>query len=366
MSNNDGPLRVGIIGLSADRGWAANAHVPALAHLPEYALVALATTRQESADAAARRYGVPHAFGDSRALIESPEVDVVSISVKVPDHHVLVMRALAAGKHVFCEWPLGANTDEANEMAQAAAVAGVQNVIGLQAQTHPVVARARELIAGGYVGRIMSASLNGATDAVGGAVVREIVAWGVDNDNGMNLLTVPASHAIDPFLHCIGELRDISARLVTGQPCPTVAETGEELHATAPDLVVAHGSLEQGGVASIHFQGGAAGRNGAEIRIYGSDGMLVIRADGLAIQRGELTLDGGRGDSVLARVDASDHYSGIGGSGENVARLYARLAEAIRGGEPTAPDFGHAVRRHRLLDDIRSASAASGAERAPQ
>src|SRR3546814_8255308 len=74
----------------------------------------------ESAKATAARYGVAHAFDDPRQLAEHPDVDVVSVCVRVPAHRELVMLALEAGKHVYCEWPLGRDTDEAAELERFA------------------------------------------------------------------------------------------------------------------------------------------------------------------------------------------------------------------------------------------------------
>ena len=78
------PIRVGIVGANPGRGWALSAHLPALAVLPGFEVVAVATTRQASADETAKMFGIPHAFGDARELITSDDVDVVSICVKVP------------------------------------------------------------------------------------------------------------------------------------------------------------------------------------------------------------------------------------------------------------------------------------------
>ena len=89
-------IRVGIIGASPDAGWAAQAHLPALATLPAYQLTAVATTRQASADEAARRFGAAHAFDRANALIEHPDVDLVVVSVRAPEHAPLVRAALAA------------------------------------------------------------------------------------------------------------------------------------------------------------------------------------------------------------------------------------------------------------------------------
>ncbi len=80
-------IRVGIIGANPDRGWAAQAHIPALQSLPEvFEITALSTSRRESAEAAGRRFGVPLAFENHHDLVNSADVDVVAITVKVPHH----------------------------------------------------------------------------------------------------------------------------------------------------------------------------------------------------------------------------------------------------------------------------------------
>ena len=65
-------IRVGIVGASASRGFASIAHVPALRALPQFEIVAVGTARQETAEAAARHYQVPHAFADARELARHP------------------------------------------------------------------------------------------------------------------------------------------------------------------------------------------------------------------------------------------------------------------------------------------------------
>ena len=103
-------IRVGIVGANPSRGFASIAHIPALQALADFEISAVCTTRQDSADAAARHYGVPLAFCDAEKLARHPDVDLVAVSVKVPDHYLPVMAAIEARKHVYCEWPLGRNT----------------------------------------------------------------------------------------------------------------------------------------------------------------------------------------------------------------------------------------------------------------
>src|SRR4051794_83516 len=86
----DRPIRVGVIGLSASRGWAVDAHVPALRGIDGYELRALSASSKERALAAAQAYDVPLAFGSAEELGASDEVDLVVVTVRVPEHAELV------------------------------------------------------------------------------------------------------------------------------------------------------------------------------------------------------------------------------------------------------------------------------------
>src|SRR5207237_1641899 len=140
-------IRVGIIGANPDRGWGAQAHIPALRSLSDdFEITALSTTRRESADAAGKLFGVPAAFDNHQELVNSPTVDVVVITVKVPYHFELATAALEAGKAVYCEWPLGNGLKEAESLAALARKKGVLAVTGLQARSAPSVAYVHDLI----------------------------------------------------------------------------------------------------------------------------------------------------------------------------------------------------------------------------
>ncbi len=94
-------IRVGVIGVNPSRGWAITAHLPALSVLPDFRTAAVASTRASGAKAVAAEFGVPHAFEDPFDLITCRDVDVVAISVKVPDHATLIRAAIDAGKHIY-------------------------------------------------------------------------------------------------------------------------------------------------------------------------------------------------------------------------------------------------------------------------
>lgn len=355
MSHSEEVIRVGLIGANPDRGWASRSHIPALMALPEFEISAVCTTREESCQAAARLTGAGATYTNPEAMVEDPNVDVVSVVVKVPDHHHLVMEALKARKHVYCEWPLGVNSDETKELADAAEAAGVVSMVGLQAQAAPAVERARVLIAEGFVGRVMASSLTGTGLALGGPRLSANMPWAADNAMGASVLTIPAAHAIDALFSCVGEPTDVIASIRTQTPIALDAQDNE-VEVTAPDQVVIAGTLDAGGAYSVHVQGGTVG-SGFAIGIYGSDGMLVVSTPGQGVQHTELTLRGARRGDELSLIDLADLRSALpAGPAGNIAVMYRRLAHAIRTGEPAYPDFAHAVRRYRFLDTAVTAS----------
>src|ERR1700738_2059161 len=236
-------IRVCIIGVSPQRGFASIAHIPALQALPEFEISAICTTRQDSADAAAKHFGIPLAFSDAEKLAQHPDVDLVTVSVKVPDHYQPVMAAIEAGKHVYCEWPLGRNTDEAAQMRGAANRKGVRHAVGLQGQVSPAINYTKALIADGYVGRVLSATMIGLGPNLGPTIDR---AYQADFANGANLLTITGGHTIDALCYCLGEFREFAAFVVSQRDRIPVEETGELMAKTSPDQLVVNGIVGDG------------------------------------------------------------------------------------------------------------------------
>src|SRR5438876_9999231 len=185
---------VGIIGVSPGRGWAADAHIPALRALPNYEIRALSAHSAESARAAGEAFGVSTVFSDHEQLVSQPDIDVVAVTVKVPHHRELVTAALGAGKAVYCEWPLGRDLDDAQAMAALAGEQGVRTVVGLQGRQAPAIEFVHELVSDGYVGEVLSTTMVGIS--VPGDAVVSANAYMLDDTNGANLLTIAVGHSL--------------------------------------------------------------------------------------------------------------------------------------------------------------------------
>src|SRR5213080_4672405 len=188
-------LGVGIIGVSSVRGWAATAHIPALRALPNYEIRALSAHSAEAARAAGEVFGVSAVFSDHRRMVTQPDVDVVAVTVKVPHHRQLVSAALAAGKSVYCEWPLGRDLDDARAMAALADEQGVRTVVGLQGRQVPAIEFVERLLREGYIGEVLSTTMVGLS--IPGDSVVKANAYMLDTTNGANLLTIAVGHSLD-------------------------------------------------------------------------------------------------------------------------------------------------------------------------
>ncbi|WP_250562085.1 Gfo/Idh/MocA family protein [Sphaerisporangium fuscum] len=358
-------IRVGIIGANPDRGWAVRAHVPALRALPQYELTAVGTSREDTARAAAAKFGARHAFTDPRRLAEHPDVDLVSITVKVPHHAELIATALAAGKHVLCEWPLALTTSEAEGLLRLADEKGVHHALGLQARYSPAVMYARELVADGYVGRVTSVNLYAANGKGAAEDLPAFSVYTLDKANGAGNLEVIGGHTLDAVRYVLGDITELSAMLSIQRPRYTVSGTDQVIEVTSPDQVLVHANLARGAVLSAHLHTGKVTDGRTVVEIAGTEGDLsIVSGDEgpMGLQISALGLRGSRGVGGAAedlpvparfRTAAPDVPDA---TVLNVAQLYAALAGDIRTGARTVPDFATGVGLHRLLDTIRRAA----------
>lgn len=357
-------LKVGIIGLQPERSWAARAHLPALRALSEsFDIVGVANSSQESGERAAAACGLPRAFADAQELVTSPEIDVVTVTVKVPNHFRLVSQALEAGKHVYCEWPLGNGLAEAEQLAALARQKGVVAVCGTQARVAPEILYLRQLIEEGFVGEVLSTSLTG-WGRGWGATIDSVKNSGylLDASNGATLLTIPVGHTLAALRDVLGDITSVSAVLNTRRRAVRVEDNGEDLPMTAPDQVLVIGQLESGASLSLHYNGGVPrGIDGFTWDIHGTAGDIRVTGPTGHVQMVPLSILGGRGGEQSLRPLKAPASDRMGYPDDvipgNVARLYARMAQDIRKGTNTAPTFDDAVALHRVIAAIETASA---------
>lgn len=352
-------FKIGLIGVDPGRSWAASAHIPALRAQPwNFEIVGLANSSAESGQRAAEASGIA-AFESVDDMLRSAAVDVVAITVKVPAHRDLALKALEAGKHVYCEWPLGNGLAEARELATCAGGKLSHAVVGTQARRSPVMRYAADLIAQGYVGEVLSTTLVGSGGPAGPKVARAN-AYTLDVTNGANLLTIPFGHAMAAISDALGDVAVVSAELATRRRLAHVIDTGEEVVVTSPDQVLVAGVLANGAPLSVHYRGGISMGTDLLWEVSGTRGVLQVKAATGHIQMAELSLFGFSGQGTqLAPIAVPEHYYPIQGLEQPiacVAYLYHQLATDLREETRTAPSFEDAVATHRLIAAIEEAA----------
>jgi predicted dehydrogenase len=354
-------IGVGVLGANPDRGWAARAHIPAINASPDFTLAAVATTRADSSVAARDRFGARHAFTDAAALAQHPDVDLVVVTVKVPTHVELVTTALAAGKHVYCEWPLTRTAAEAAALAAAADRAGVHTVVGLQARFSPAAATARALIADGHIGTVQSATLYSSRSKGNTLDVPAWTAYTYDANNHAGLVDVLGGHALDLIQYLLGPIRDGSAYTAIRSPRHRIVETGEPITVTAADHFLAVTELVGGALVSVHLHDGEPTRPRTRLEIAGTSGNLALVSSAetdpwaAQLQIDPLRLLESRPNEPIWMPVALDvdNTAALPTQATNVARLYDQLAKDLRDDTTSeTPDFGTGRALHSLIETI--------------
>ena len=330
--------------------------------LSGFEVAAICNAHHDSAVATAQRCGAKHAFTDARRLAEQRDVDAVAICVRVPEHRELVQIALAAGKHVYCEWPLACSSDEAESLLKLARERGVVHMVGLQARQSPVLLHARRLLDEGAIGAVHACSLTHSVPWYFGPDPNSAHAYLLSRSSGAHFLSIPGGHSIDALCHFLGEFHTLSSIVAKRDFGVDDAATAQQ---TSSNQIVIAGELVGGVVASIRLQGAPAFGTGVRLEINGSKGdLLVTSAPGArGIQMSDLQLHRSIALGEVQVVGLPEAAWGVPpalrtGPALNVARAYLEFREAIRQGREATPSFAAALARHRSLDAVEHAARA--------
>ena len=118
-------------------------------------LKVLCESPKDRAEKLGTELGFPKVTTDWRELIADPEVDIVDICAPSNLHREIALAAIAAGKHLYCEKPVGLSGAESTEIAAAAAKKGIKTQVGFSYVRHPVIGFAKKLIDEGALGKVL-------------------------------------------------------------------------------------------------------------------------------------------------------------------------------------------------------------------
>jgi predicted dehydrogenase len=353
-------MKIGVVGANggADR-WGARAHLPAVLALEEATLAAVCTSREETARNAQQRSGAERAYWDYREMMRSPDIDLVTIAVRIAMHQEIALAALEAGKHVFCEWPLALDTAQARTIARRAQHCGVRHAVGTQSRFSPGIMYGKELMEEAYVGRPllfhMTHFLSHARDAR-----PSHRRWTVRAEEGGGAILIALGHALDVVRWYLGEVSAVSAATDTLVREVRFADTGEVVPATAIDTVSCQARLDSGITGTMHVSMACARGSGFRLEVHGTEGRLLVESPHM-VQYSPARVFGSRGAEALRELPVPQRLHEVSalpadGQALHVAQLLRGFMRAIRDGAAFHPNFDDAVSLHATIDAIKRAA----------
>ncbi|MCZ8133415.1 MAG: Gfo/Idh/MocA family oxidoreductase [Rhodobacteraceae bacterium] len=348
------PLRLLILGTG---GMAAN-HAEHFRKIPGVQLVGGVDTRPDPLAAFCDRFAIPHRFTSLDDALAWGAFDAVTNVTPDAAHYLTTLPLLAAGKHVLCEKPLATNAAHAQEMATAAARAGVIAMVNLSYRNVPALQKAAQVVAEGTIGTIRHLEAS----YLQSWLVQN--AWGPWNKQAQWLWRLSTAHGSKGVLGDVGihildfatfaaglDVADISCRLATFDKAPG-GRIGDYV-LDANDSATIQLRLTNGALGTVTATRFATGHlNDLRLRLHGDKGALDVAFE--------------KGKSRLTACLPPDLESGAWRRipCPPVPTIYRRFVAAIRGQGPAIPDFARAARLQQMLDRAET-SHAEGARALP-
>ncbi|MFC4138948.1 MULTISPECIES: Gfo/Idh/MocA family protein [unclassified Microbacterium] len=267
---------------------------------------AVGSRSQESADAFAATFGIPHAHASYEALVADPDVDIVYVSTPHPMHHANARLALENGKHVLVEKAFTVNRAEAEDLQALAAEKGLLAMEAMWTRYLPHMVRIREILAAGTLGEIRA------------VMADHTQSLPTDPAHRLNALELGGGALLDLGIYPISFIWDVLG-------APTSIQASGRLLDTGADAEVATVMTHAGGAVSTSLSSSrAAGPNtaaivGTDARIdidrvfYSATSFRVIAPDGTVLEEYRTEIDGrGMQFEALAaeRLVAEEKFAG--------------------------------------------------------
>ncbi len=279
------PIRIGLVGF----GWMGQAHSRSYLSIPRYfpeatflpVLAGVADTVPARTRHAVEDFGYSSGTSDWRELIARPDIDVIDITAPNAMHQPIAEQAAAAGKHIFCEKPVGISTDATARIESAARRAGVITGCGYNYRWAPLVRYAKDLISSGRVG--VPTHYRGRFFTMYGRDRLGLLSWRFLKDKaGHGALSDIMSHAVDMAQFLYGPISRLVATretFVRRRPLPKPG-TGTHYDRGSPDDPTGIVTNEDYVGALVEFANGARGTLEADRSIFGPQSQMAFELNG--------------------------------------------------------------------------------------
>lgn len=246
-------------------------------------LVAICGRNEEATREAAKRYGYEKYYTDWRQMIDDPDVQVFDNGGPNDAHAEPTIAAAQAGKHVFCEKPLGRTAEEAKSMLDAVNKAGVKHMVAFNYRFVPAIVQAKLLIDSGALGRIFHYRAVYLQEWIIDPNFPKI--WRLDkNVAGSGALGDLGAHIIDLARFLVGEPKQVmgmTKTFVTERPLPD--NPNQKGKVDVDDAFVSLLEFENGALGTVEATRFAQGRrNFNSFEINGENGTIQFNLERLS------------------------------------------------------------------------------------
>jgi len=265
-------IKIGIVGIGAISG----IYLENITNMfKEIEIIGVCDLVRERAEKAVADYNIPKLYNDMHELFADPEVDIVLNLTRPYEHYDVSIAAIAAGKHVYSEKPLGATLDEGKKLVAAAAEKGV--LIGGAPDTFmgAGIQTARKLIDDGFIGDVVGASAF--------MVCRGHETWHPDPEfyykHGGGPLFDMGPYYLTALVNLMGGISSVSGmarasfpqRTITSQP-----KFGTIVDVDVPTYITGMMQFASGAIGTIFTTFDAFIAEVPRIEIYGSKGTISV------------------------------------------------------------------------------------------
>jgi predicted dehydrogenase len=229
----------------------------------------------ELAEESAKRYGFQHWTSDWREVLADEQVDLIDIVTPNHLHADMAIEAARAGKHIFCEKPLGRNASESKDILAAVAPTSIVHMVAFQMRRVPAIALAREMILNGELGKILNFRATYLQDWP--ADPEFPLTWRFQKAlAGSGAIGDIGSHVIDLARFLVGEIASVNAQTRTYTKTRPLA--GHK-----PDRPN-HGNVDvdDEALAMLRFRGGAVGSIEVSRHAHGRHNYMTFEVHGTA------------------------------------------------------------------------------------
>jgi len=358
---SDRSFRVGVVGT----GWGALVHVPAYRIVEGFEVAAICGRTPSRLETVSERLGVTDISTDWTSFVQRDDLDVISVATAVELQRDVALAALAAGKHVVCEKPLGLSSAETAEMAEAAEASDRATATCFELRWKPDRLRIRDLVREGGLGTPYFCRLTHSYDYWHPS--RGLQSeWMYDLSLGGGYLAGLVSHDIDWVVDMFGRPVQVCADVRTTISSRETAD-GRTLDVTADDTSILLLRMESGALVELSATTMGAHTAGWQFEAMGSEGTVTASAIG---RRSVPTVRFGRvGDDGLQDIGLAERRPrsnpdlpdrGASGQIAAMALLLEEWQPALTGGVSSAPTFrdGHVVQL--VMEAARASSAGAG------